>query len=104
MDVASWLVVVITFALFALAVVEKGLTHDLLLEAGVFLVSVKLIMMNAKMGRASQETRARLEAIQASVDRSNADRHLPTSTPSAASPPCPAAPTPSPSPTPKPSP
>jgi hypothetical protein len=78
MDVASWVVVAITFALFGLAVVEKGLTHDLLLEAGVFLVSVKLIMMSAKMSRASQETRARLEALQASLDRLNADRPKPS--------------------------
>lgn len=34
----------ITLALFIIALFEKGLTHDLLLEAGVFLVSVKLVM------------------------------------------------------------
>jgi hypothetical protein len=31
--------------LFVLALFTKGLTHDILLEAGILLVSVKLIMM-----------------------------------------------------------
>ncbi len=44
-DGGALIVIVITFVLFALALVTKGFTHDLLLEAGVFLVSVKLIMM-----------------------------------------------------------
>jgi hypothetical protein len=69
MDVASLVVIVITFVLFALAVFEKGLTHDLLLESGVFLVSVKLIMMNAKNTAASKETLAKLDALKAAIDR-----------------------------------
>jgi len=44
-DLGSWLVIAITFILFALALFTKGFTHDLLLETGVFLVSVKLIIM-----------------------------------------------------------
>jgi len=39
------LAVIITFVLFAVALFAKGFTHDLLLEAGVLLVSVKLILM-----------------------------------------------------------
>ena len=38
----------ITLVLFVGAVYTKGFTHDLLLEAGVFLVSVKLIIMAYK--------------------------------------------------------
>ena len=45
LDNGSLVVIAITLALFAIALVTKGLAHDLLLEAGVFLVSVKLIMM-----------------------------------------------------------
>jgi hypothetical protein len=45
-DVGSGVVIAITFILFAIALFVKGITHDLLLEAGVFLVSVKLIMMS----------------------------------------------------------
>jgi len=47
-DVGSILVIIITFLLFLTALFVKGVTHDLLLEAGVMLVSVKLIMMAYK--------------------------------------------------------
>ena len=39
-DLGSLIVIIITFVLFALALFTKGFTHDLLLEAGVFLVSI----------------------------------------------------------------
>jgi hypothetical protein len=68
MDYTNLAVIGITFLLFALAVIEKGLTHDLLLEAGVFLVSVKLILVGAKLRSASEDTRKRLDAIQKSLD------------------------------------
>ena len=48
LDVASVIVIIITFILFIVALFTKGFTHDLLLEAGVFLVSVKLIIMTYK--------------------------------------------------------
>ena len=44
-DTGSMIVIIITFVLFVAALFVKGLTKDLFLEAGVFLVSVKLIMM-----------------------------------------------------------
>ncbi|PHM17533.1 MAG: hypothetical protein CJD30_05635 [Sulfuricurvum sp. PD_MW2] len=47
-DTGSIVVIAITFILFSLALFFTGFTHDLLLEAGVFLVSVKLIIMNYK--------------------------------------------------------
>lgn len=43
---ADLIVIVITFLLFTIALFTKGFTHDLLLEAGVLLVSIKIIMMN----------------------------------------------------------
>ncbi len=48
LDRGSIIVILITFILFTAALFTKGFTHDLLLEAGVFLVSVKLIMMAYK--------------------------------------------------------
>jgi len=45
LDLSSLIVIITTCVLFILALFAKGFTHDLLLEAGVFLVSVKLIMM-----------------------------------------------------------
>ena len=44
-DTGSMIVIIITFVLFTVALFTKGLTHNLLLETGVFLVSVKLILM-----------------------------------------------------------
>lgn len=44
-DTGSMIVIIITFVLFIMALFTKGFTQDLLLEAGVFLVSMKLIMM-----------------------------------------------------------
>jgi hypothetical protein len=49
-DTTSILVIVITFILFIAALFTKGFTQDLLLEAGVLLISVKLIMMAYKTG------------------------------------------------------
>jgi hypothetical protein len=47
-DIGSIIIIFITLLLFALALFTSGFTHNLLLEAGVFLVSVKLIMMAYK--------------------------------------------------------
>jgi hypothetical protein len=47
-DASTIIVIVLTMILFAVALFVKGFTHDLLLEAGVLLVSIKLIMMSYK--------------------------------------------------------
>ncbi len=47
-DKGSLIVIAVTFILFVSALFFTGFTHDLLLEAGVFLVSVKLIIMAHK--------------------------------------------------------
>ena len=44
-DTGTLIVIAITFVLFVVALFTKGFTHDLLLETGVFLVSIKLILM-----------------------------------------------------------
>ena len=62
-DPWSLVVILLTLVLFVLALFIKGLTHDLLLEAGVFLVSLKLIMMSYKNSLLAQETEERLEKI-----------------------------------------
>ncbi len=62
-DLGSLIVMIITFVLFVAALFTKGSIHDLLLEAGVFLVSVKLIQMTYKNSVASKELLSHLEAI-----------------------------------------
>ncbi len=62
-DLGSFVVMAITLVLFITALFTKGFSHDLLLEAGVFLVSVKLIMMNYKNKVASDAIQKQLQEI-----------------------------------------
>jgi predicted tellurium resistance membrane protein TerC len=63
LDIGSLLVVVTTFVLFALALFLKGLTHDILLETGVFLVSVKLILLSHESNRMKKSMDSKLNDI-----------------------------------------
>jgi len=62
-DPGSVIVIVITFLLFVVALFSEGFTHDVLLEAGVFLVSVKLIFMGYKNSVTSKRMLQELEEI-----------------------------------------
>ncbi|HYB69991.1 MAG TPA: hypothetical protein VEH80_04950 [Candidatus Bathyarchaeia archaeon] len=63
LDPGSLVVIVVTFFLFVIALFAKGFSHDLLLEAGVFLVSVKLIIMSYKNGEVADSLKERLDEI-----------------------------------------
>ena len=69
-DLGSLSVISITFCLFAAALFFKGLKHDLLLEAGVFLVSVKLIMMAHKNSIHAQAIHEKIDKVYAAVSGS----------------------------------
>ena len=84
LDPASWLVLLVTLVLFVVALFVKGLGHDLLLEAGVFLVSVKLIMMMYKAGASSRQLAAELAAIRAALARLEAAAAPPGPSPATA--------------------
>ena len=75
----SWSIVVIglTLVLFIVALFIQGLTHDLLLEAGVFLVSVKLILMSYKNSVHAVEMEERLEQIYDLLRTMRNSSHLP---------------------------
>ena len=62
-DSWSLSVIVLTLILFAVALIEKGFTHDLLLEAGVFLVSAKLVLMSYRHSLATITLEQRVEEI-----------------------------------------
>ena len=62
-DNGSVLVIGTTFSLFVLALFVKGLAHDILLEAGVFLVSVKLIIMAYKASISAENIKNELKDI-----------------------------------------
>jgi predicted neutral ceramidase superfamily lipid hydrolase len=66
-DAASLLVMIITLVLFIAALYFTGFTHDLLLEAGVFLVSVKLILMSYKNKVASDSLQKELGEIRSLI-------------------------------------
>ncbi len=67
-DPWSLAIIAITLVLFLIALALKGFTHDLLLESGVFLVSVKLILMSYKNGVAAERLDERLQRIEAALD------------------------------------
>jgi len=69
-DIGSSVIIAITFGLFAAALLTKGFTHDLLLEAGVFLVSVKLIVMAYKNAMASKKIMKELHVIKEILGKS----------------------------------
>ena len=62
-DAWSIIVILITVTLFILALFVKGFTHQLLLEAGVLLVSIKIIMMSYKNIRNYDELKKDLHEI-----------------------------------------
>ena len=62
-DLGSLIIIIITFILFTVALFFKGFTHDLLLEAGVLLVSIKLIIMAYKNSKTSDEINKELHEI-----------------------------------------
>ena len=67
----------ITLVLFIVALFEKGFTHELLLEAAVFLVSAKLVLLSYKAsvnndvlaGQLAEMSRS-LTRIEQSLERS----------------------------------
>ena len=63
LNLGSLVIIVIIFVLFVSAVFTKGFTHDLLLEAAVFLISVKLIVMAYKSIDATNSLHKRLDDI-----------------------------------------
>jgi hypothetical protein len=72
LDGTSWIVVFITLALFVTAVFVKGFVHDLLLETGVFLVSLKLILMSYKHSVTDEQLSARLQELSVTLARMDA--------------------------------
>lgn len=65
---ADILIIGITVALFVIALFVKGLTQDLLLEAGILLISIKIIMMNYTNKQINMEILRKLEKMEKSDD------------------------------------
>lgn len=67
-DMGSLVVITITFILFISALFTKGFTHEILLEAAIFLVSVKLIVMAYKNIDATDSLHQKLDEIAKKLD------------------------------------
>jgi hypothetical protein len=63
-DTWSAIVVILTVVLFVAALFVKGFTHDLFLEAGVLLVSIKLILMAQRNARTEENLERKLLRIE----------------------------------------
>ena len=59
----SLAVITITLILFVTALFVKGFTHDLLLEAAVFLVSVKLIVLSYRNSQGVESIEKKLDLV-----------------------------------------
>jgi hypothetical protein len=68
LDIGSWITIAVTLVLFAVALLVDGVPHDLLLEAGVFLVSAKLVIMSYKNALASDELKMELQRLREALE------------------------------------
>lgn len=67
-DKASTITLALTLVLFVIALFVKGFTHDLLLEAGVFLVSIKLVLAGYKNEQGTRNLMDRLDRIERKLE------------------------------------
>ena len=67
LDIGSTITIGLTLILFAMSVAEKGLSHELLQDAAVFLVSLKLIIGMAKASQVQKEMNRKLASIEKSL-------------------------------------
>ncbi len=63
-DQLSRALILLTVVLFGLSLAVKGITHELFLEAGVFLVSVKLILMAGRNAASKERIERYLNQIE----------------------------------------
>jgi hypothetical protein len=62
-DLANMITIALTVILFSIALFATGFTKDILLEAGVLLVSIKIITMAAETKKSNKEIIKKLNEI-----------------------------------------
>ncbi len=70
-ELGNTIVIILTFILFTIALFVTGLTKDLLLEAGVLLVSVKIILLSASNRSSNKEIIKKLDEINEKLKESS---------------------------------
>ncbi len=73
-DAGTIIVIVITVLLFTIALFVKGFTNALLLEAGVLLVSIKLIMLAYRNNINYRDLKKELNEIRQLLEEKNQNR------------------------------
>lgn len=73
-NMASLLTVLVTLSLFVAAALSKGFTEELLLEAAVFLISVKLVIGNYKTHMELAAIRNELAELRVAAGNGRANR------------------------------
>jgi len=69
LGLGSLVVITVTLVLFLTALFTRGFTHDLLLEAAVFLVSVKLIILTYRNSRGVESIERKLDLLLSGEER-----------------------------------
>ena len=69
LDRSTQITLGVTLVLFVVALFEKGFTHDLLLEAAVFLVSAKLVLLAYKASENNDVLSGQLTEMSRSLTR-----------------------------------
>ena len=73
-DPWSFIIIVLTVALFVLALFVKGFTKGLLVECAVLMVSIKLILMARKTAQTEENMERRLDRIEKLLARERETR------------------------------
>ena len=74
MDRGSFVVAVITLVLFIAALFAQGISHDIFLETGVFLVSVKIIIMAYRNGVDVDQLDKKIDAVLAILSKTDVNK------------------------------
>ena len=69
LDLSNTIVIAFTFILFVIALFSTGFTKDLLLEAGVLLISVKIIILGASNRISNMEIIKKLDEISEKLEK-----------------------------------
>jgi hypothetical protein len=69
LDRSTQITLGVTLVLFVVALFEKGFTHDLLLEAAIFLVSAKLVLLSYKASVNNEVLAGQLAEMSRSLTR-----------------------------------
>lgn len=68
LGIGNMIVISLTIIVFIIALFLKGFTHEILLEVGVLLVSIKLIMITNKISTANQKLLNEMNKIKKVLD------------------------------------